>query len=157
MKPLLLKDVSEAQLIAKILDGRVPTSKDVVVDNGDDAAVWRVAEADTLMVASTDSLVEDVHYRHLNEATGRKLMAVNLSDLASMGALSQYALLSLHLSEELPLEAVQAMAKGLHARAHEFNIQLIGGNVTRTRASIIRRKGYITGTGTTAQVSSTDG
>lgn len=127
-----LADISETELIQKIIKGRLPASDSVLVDNGDDAAVWRVEEAGTLLVASTDSLVEGVHYRELNEATGRKLMAVNLSDLASMGANPSYALLSLHLDPKQEVAAIERMADGLHQRAHEFGVQLIGGNVTRT-------------------------
>ena len=57
-----LADISETELIQKIIKGRLPASDSVLVDNGDDAAVWRVEQAGTLLVASTDSLVEGVHY-----------------------------------------------------------------------------------------------
>lgn len=127
-----IHEICESDLIRLITQGRVPSGPEVIIDNGDDAAVWRVEDPEALQIVSTDSLVEGVHFTELNENTGRKLMTVNLSDLASMGASPSYALLSVHFDRCVNVASVQAMARGLHSRAHEFGVQLIGGNVTRT-------------------------
>jgi len=127
-----LQDLSEVEIIKIIVEGRLPKTDEILVDNGDDAAVWRVTAPEYFQVASTASLVQGVHFTALNENTGRKLMAVNLSDLASMGAVPQYAFLSVHFDGTTPLLEVEAMARGIHDRSQEFGVQLLGGNVTRT-------------------------
>jgi thiamine-monophosphate kinase len=104
---------------------------DVVAGVGDDAALLAVPE-DAELVAATDTLVAGVHFPQVSPAAsiGHRALAVNLSDLAAMGARPAWALLALTLPEvqESWLEEFAA-GFGALARAHE--VQLVGGDTTR--------------------------
>ena len=80
--------------------------EDILLGIGDDTAVLRVSPSRALL-ATCDIQVEDVHFRldHISPATlGRRAMAVNLSDIASMGGVPRYALVSLALPQHLPVQ-----------------------------------------------------
>lgn len=97
---------------------------------GDDAALLQVPEGMELAVA-TDTLVEGVHFpQHTRpDDIGHKALAVNLSDMAAMGAEPRWATLALTLptADESWLTAFSA---GFFALAEEYRVQLIGGDTT---------------------------
>jgi thiamine-monophosphate kinase len=98
---------------------------------GDDCALI-APEPGELLAVSTDMLVEGRHFLPNVEpqALGHKTLAVNLSDLAAMGARPRAFTLSLAL--ETPREAwLEAFAEGLFALADRFDCELIGGDTTR--------------------------
>jgi thiamine-monophosphate kinase len=104
---------------------------DVVAGVGDDAALLRVPDGADL-VAATDTLVAGVHFPHGSPAAsiGHRALAVNLSDLAAMGARPAWALLALTLPEAQESWLAEfAAGFGALARAHE--VQLVGGDTTR--------------------------
>jgi thiamine-monophosphate kinase len=109
---------------------------DVVLGIGDDAALLR-ARPGFELVQSTDTLVEQVHFLPGSppRSLGHRALAVNLSDLAAMGASPAWALLSLVLprSDESWLGEF-AVGFGMLARAHE--VALVGGNLSRGPLSI---------------------
>jgi thiamine-monophosphate kinase len=111
----------------------------VVLGIGDDAAVLR-PERGTLDVLSTDSLVEQVHFRLDLSATrdvGHKALAVNLSDLAAMGATPRAALLSLALPDTLRLSQFDGLIDGFSELAAAVRMPLVGGNLTRSPGPIV--------------------
>jgi thiamine-monophosphate kinase len=97
---------------------------------GDDAAAWQSNEQTQL--ATTDTLVQDVHF-DLSEITweelGWKALAINLSDIAAMGGIPQYALVSLALPGELEVEDISKFYDGMAYLAKEFGVAIVGGNV----------------------------
>ena len=98
---------------------------------GDDAAVVSVPPGCDL-VAATDTLVSGVHFP-LNSppaSVGHRALAVNLSDLAAMGARPAWALLALTLPEARE-EWLAEFAAGLGALARAHEVALIGGDTTR--------------------------
>ena len=98
---------------------------------GDDCALIAPAPGEVLAV-STDMLVEGRHFLPDVDprSLGHKTLAVNLSDLAAMGAKPRACTLSLALPE--PREAwLEAFAEGFFALADRFDCQLIGGDTTR--------------------------
>jgi thiamine-monophosphate kinase len=119
----------EDRLVEKIrtLAGRAPG---LVLGPGDDAAI--VSRAAGLLAATTDMLVEGVDFLPGEdpERLGRRAAAVNLSDLAAMGAEPEFFLLSIALpattSEEVPLE----IARGAMARAARHGGALAGGDLS---------------------------
>ncbi|HET7131325.1 MAG TPA: thiamine-phosphate kinase [Gammaproteobacteria bacterium] len=102
---------------------------DVVLGVGDDAAVLAI---DGLMAVTVDTLVEGVHFPHgmAPHLLGHRLMAVNLSDLAAMGAEPRWATLALTIpsADELWLDG---FSRGLHELANRFGVALVGGDLTR--------------------------
>jgi thiamine-monophosphate kinase len=104
---------------------------DVVVGVGDDAALMTVPEA-TELVAATDTLVAGVHFPHDSPAAsiGHRALAVNLSDLAAMGARPAWALLALSLPQAQE-SWLGEFAAGFDALARAHEVQLVGGDTTR--------------------------
>ncbi|HEY0664840.1 MAG TPA: thiamine-phosphate kinase [Gallionella sp.] len=98
---------------------------------GDDAALLEVTEGNVLAV-STDMLVSGTHFFANTDPylLGHKTLAVNLSDMAAMGALPRWATLALALPEadEAWLKRFSA---GFFALAGEHGVELIGGDTTR--------------------------
>jgi len=127
-------DAGERAII-ELIRQRVPAAPPWVLTGiGDDAAVVLPART-TADVFTTDALVEGIHFdRRFTppEAIGRRAMAANLSDLASMGAEPRMALLSLLLPASITLDDVGALADGLLATAATHGVHLVGGNVTRS-------------------------
>ena len=106
----------------------------LIIPNGDDCAAWRF-DGEDASVITTDSLVEGQHFDLAYtppRAVGRKLMAVNLSDLAAMGAVPRYALISVCFGPETPAEVIRDMASGVHQRCLEYGVVVVGGNTTGT-------------------------
>lgn len=106
----------------------------VVVGPGDDAAVLRLAPGEEL-VATVDAVVAGVHFdrRSSPADVGWKALAVNLSDLAAMGARPLCALVALALPPGTPEGTVRGLARGLGACARAHGAAVAGGNVTRAR------------------------
>ncbi len=121
--------LSEFDLIARFFT-RPPRSANVVLGIGDDAALL-VPHPGCELVVSTDMLVEGRHFfagadaRHL----GHKTLAVNLSDLAAMGATPRHALLALALPASDPAW-LAAFAGGFFALADAHGVDLVGGDTT---------------------------
>ena len=111
-------------------------SRRVSLGIGDDAALLRPSAGMELAV-STDLLLEGTHFRAGADARklGHKALAVNLSDMAAMGAAPRWATLALALpaADEAWLEG---FAKGFFALAGRFGVELIGGDTTRGTLAI---------------------
>jgi thiamine-monophosphate kinase len=106
----------------------------VVVGPGDDAAVIE-SERGALDVLTTDAQVEEIHFDRRfvpADAIGHRALAVNLSDLAAMGARPRAALLSLVLPDALGVDVLDGILDGLIALAAVHKVALIGGNITRS-------------------------
>ncbi len=101
---------------------------DVLVANGDDAAVW---QPDGPVVATVDSVVAGVDWlegRTPAAAIGHRAAAVNLSDLAAMGARPRLLLLALELPPDHDVDALVAAAAGLQALAAQHGALVVGGD-----------------------------
>ena len=126
-------------LIARI-HHRLPAAPDwLLVGIGDDAAVVETAR-NRLEVLSVDAVVEGVHFDRAftpPAAIGHRALAVNLSDLAAMGAAPRLALLSLALPDALLLAAFDEMIASLAAVAARFRITIVGGNLTRIDGPLV--------------------
>jgi thiamine-monophosphate kinase len=115
------------ELLAKIVGPA--ESKSVLIGIGDDAACWRTKASTQL--ATTDSLIQDVHFT-LSTTTWRELgwkaLAVSLSDIAAMGGLPQYALVSLGLPGETEVASIAELYGGMAELARLFDVSIIGGD-----------------------------
>ncbi len=106
---------------------------------GDDAAVVE-PERNRLEVLSVDALVEGVHFDRAftpPAAIGHRALAVNLSDLAAMGATPRLCLLSLVLPGAWPVADFEAMIDGLLALAARHRMHVAGGNLTRSPGPLV--------------------
>lgn len=110
--------------------------EDVVVGVGDDGAVLNTPEKKDL-VMSVDTLVSGIHFPESTSAAdiAYKTAAVNLSDMAAMGAEPAWALLSLTLPE-VNETWLQAFSESLLHMLTSYNVQLVGGDTTHGPLSI---------------------
>ncbi|WP_428945401.1 thiamine-phosphate kinase [Pantoea sp. FN060301] len=121
----------EFELIARYFDRVTSSRRDVEKGIGDDCALLTLPEKQTLAI-STDTLVEGVHFlRDMHPADlGYKALAVNLSDLAAMGADPAWLTLALTLPE-INEPWLKAFSDSLFELLDYYNMQLIGGDTTR--------------------------
>lgn len=100
---------------------------------GDDAAAWdapagtHVFTTDT-MVAGVHFVLDQIGWRDL----GRKAMAVNLSDVAAMGCLPTYSVVTLGLDDNLPVDGLIEMYRGIAKACREYGGVVVGGDVVRS-------------------------
>jgi thiamine-monophosphate kinase len=128
--------LGEFDLIHRYFERPIEQRQDVIVGIGDDGAVVRVPPGMELVLTS-DTLVAGVHFSEdiPPEDLGYRALAVNLSDLAAMGARPAWATMALTLpqAEEAWLAA---FAQGFFELAQRFSVALIGGDLTRGPLSI---------------------
>lgn len=107
-----------------------------IVGIGDDCAVLDIPDSKQLAV-STDTLVEGVHFLANSDPTllGHKVLAVNLSDLAAMGATPAWVSLAITLPS-IDKPWLSSFSKGFFALAEKHSLRLIGGDTTRGPLSI---------------------
>jgi thiamine-monophosphate kinase len=111
----------------------------VITGIGDDAAVTGLS-AGMQLLTSTDMLLEDVHFRrswHDPYRLGRKALAVSISDIAAMGGIPRWALLSLALPADTSLEFIDECTRGFLAMAAEQGVSLIGGDTCQSKSGLI--------------------
>ena len=121
---------TEFELIERFFN-RPPHDPQVVLGVGDDAAVLRVTDGHELVLA-VDMMVESRHFvaGADPESLGHKVLAVNLSDIAAMGARPRWALLAGALPDS-DAAWLEAFSRGLFRLASEHGVALVGGDTTR--------------------------
>lgn len=112
-----------------------PLAKDAPLAFGlkDDAALFVPAKGKSL-VLTADAIVEGVHFLHDDppDQIGRKLLRVNLSDLAAKGATPRAYLLTCAFPRDIDERWIAAFARGLKADQRQFDIVLLGGDTVAT-------------------------
>ncbi len=127
---MALRELGELGLIERVRRGLAPPSAGILVGIGDDAAAlaWPPGQ---ILLLTTDTLVEDVHFRRATATlreVGAKAMAVNLSDIAAMGGEPRFALLALALPPGTTVADVDELYAGLLEMASRYHVELIGGD-----------------------------
>jgi thiamine-monophosphate kinase len=122
---------TERRLI-EIIRGASRKGAGVRVGIGDDCAVLEPS-AGSLLLATTDLLIEDIHFRRrwaTPEDIGWKALAVNLSDIAAMGGRPRWVLIALACPERVSLDEGEAFYAGVGALAAEHDVAVVGGDTT---------------------------
>ncbi|MEE1674342.1 thiamine-phosphate kinase [Agarivorans aestuarii] len=127
--------LGEFDIIEKFFQ-RSASRPDVLLGVGDDAALVTIPENNQIAI-STDTLVEGVHFFSdiPPRALGHKALAVNLSDMAAMGAEPRWVTLAITLPE-IDEAWLAQFSKGFYDLAEYFNVALIGGDTTKGPLSI---------------------
>jgi thiamine-monophosphate kinase len=119
-------------------DKRTQSWQRLIAGIGDDAAAW---QGDTsVQLATVDSLIQDVHFSLATTSwadLGWKAMAVNLSDMAAMGGVPRYALVSLALPADTEVDDAAALYCGMMGLAQPNGVAIIGGDVNQAPLVII--------------------
>jgi len=128
--------LSEFDIIDQIFNVEAETGKHVICGIGDDAALVQVPESHQLAV-STDTLVSGVHFFHDAKPfdIGFKSLAVNLSDMAAMGAEPLWMTLSLTIPDNNS-DWITQFAAGFFQLAKRYGVSLIGGDTTQGPLSV---------------------
>ena len=121
----------EFELIERYFTGRGASRGDVRLGVGDDAAIV-APPAGSELVLALDTIVSGVHFPADTNArcVGHRVLAVNLSDLAAMGAIPAWALLGLTMPAADD-DWLGDFAAGLDGLAQRFGVALVGGDTTR--------------------------
>jgi len=134
-----ISELGEFGLIERIA-ARLPSYRaDVRAAVGDDLAVleW---DAETYQLATCDIQVEGVHFaRDVITAfqLGRRVAAINLSDIAAKGGMPEHFLVSLALRPDVEVEWLEQLYDGLAEEASRYGADIVGGNVSRTEGPLI--------------------
>lgn len=139
VKIMKLQEIGEFGLIEKLSEGCLHKEKHVIRAIGDDAAVF-IQSAGEVVLVTTDMLVERVHF--LRNATtgfnlGYKALAVNLSDIAAMGASAREAFISIAIPEDCSIEFIEDMYRGMKYLAAGFQVNLLGGDTTASPKDLV--------------------
>ncbi|GAA4915863.1 thiamine-phosphate kinase [Streptomonospora salina] len=121
-------ELGEFGLIERVT-ARFPGTGDVILGPGDDAAI--VAASDGRVVATTDLLVENRHFRRdwsSAEDVGRKAAAQNIADIAAMGARPTALLVGFAGPPELPVAWAEELSEGLRAECAAAGAAVVGGD-----------------------------
>ncbi|SJZ72081.1 thiamine-phosphate kinase [Trichlorobacter thiogenes] len=133
-----LAELGEFGLIDQIR-ARFPQPVAPELGIGDDAALLSPS-AGSQVVVSTDLLAEGVHFDlgfGPARLLGRKSLAVNLSDIASMGAVPRWFFLSLAIPAGFPLETIEGLLDGLAEQAAEYGCILAGGDTCGSKSGLV--------------------
>jgi len=135
MKVSELGEFGLIDLLAKMAAGR---DERLLIGIGDDAAAWQ--GDNSIELATVDSFIQDVHYPSGLvpwPEIGGKALAVNLSDIAAMGGLPRYALVSLALPPDTEVDSVTALYTGLLKLAREYGVTVVGGDSSNAPLVVI--------------------
>ncbi|MGB9735211.1 MAG: thiamine-phosphate kinase [bacterium] len=126
-----MKHWEELTLIKSIRKHKTVKHKDVLIGIGDDTAVVDSIGGEKLLY-TVDSIVDGIHFLGNGywRSAGKRAIGAAASDIAAMGGVPLYALLSLFLPKALPLKCIDEFMDGFFQRLKAFNIALIGGNIT---------------------------
>ena len=134
MSEMTVREIGEFGLISALrnaLPASTISGSALQLGIGDDAAVW-TPEVGESVVITTVSLIEEIHFR-LDwtdwRSLGHKLLAVNVSDLAAMGAAPKLAVLSLGLKGSEPVSGLIEMYEGMGALAARVGVMIAGGDI----------------------------
>ena len=130
-------DLGEFGLIRAVTQNRRQPAS-TLLGPGDDAAV--ISASDGRVVASTDVLVQGVHFRldwSTPEQVGRKAVAVNLADIAAMGAVPTSVLVGLACPGDTPAKLITELADGMWAEASGAGAGLVGGDTVSADQLVI--------------------
>lgn len=127
---ITVAELGEFALIGAISE-RLPAGADVILGAGDDAAVLRAP--DGRVVATTDMMIEDRHFRRewsAPEDVGRRAAARNLADIAAMGARPTGLLVAMALPGDLPVSWVLGVVDGMAEECARAGAAIAGGDVS---------------------------
>jgi thiamine-monophosphate kinase len=134
-----IEQLGEFGLIQRIRAALPEPGPGVLVGIGDDVAVLTAPDGESVWLATCDVQVEGAHFLRAAippRSLGRKALAINLSDIASAGGVPRYALVSLGLPPDLEVVFIDELYTGLREEGGEFGVDIVGGNISRSRLGI---------------------
>jgi thiamine-monophosphate kinase len=136
--------MTEFQLIEHYFAKRRQSRQDVLLGIGDDAALLQIP-ANQILAASSDTLIAGIHFPENTKPQdiAYKSLAVNLSDLAAMGAQPAWIMLALTLPE-IKEDWLDLFYQGFFELMDEYHLALVGGDTTKGELSItLQAMGFV--------------
>ncbi len=135
-----ISEVGEFGLIDRLdaLIGKTH-NKRVLLGIGDDAAVVEGPSGSSQLI-TTDALIEGVHFDRTFtplEMLGFKAIAANVSDIAAMNGQALYAVVALGLPNNMSVEMVEALYRGMTRACDAYGVALVGGDTTAARVTVL--------------------
>jgi thiamine-monophosphate kinase len=133
-----ITDIGEFDFIERISSHMKQPLPIGITGIGDDCAVIAETNERSLLI-TTDALVEDTHFlkdQIKAKDLGHKLLAINLSDIAAMGAIPHSAFLTMCLPTDLEIEWIDDFILGFKKIAERYNVLLLGGDTTQSPQKI---------------------
>jgi thiamine-monophosphate kinase len=127
-----VRDTGEFGLIRRLARALHARDKSVAVGIGDDCAVLRSADPEKFLLLTCDPVVEGIHFLRGTDPrrVGAKAMARNLSDIAAMGGVPRWAVISIGVRPDTPVRDVEKLYAGLREMARRFGCAIVGGDTT---------------------------
>jgi thiamine-monophosphate kinase len=139
---LRVQDIGEFSLIRELqasLPEHIRASEAVPLGIGDDAAAWHPSAGATSVI-TTDTLIEEIHFRLAWtdwRSLGHKMLAVNLSDIAGMGATPILAVITLGLRGDERVSDLLELYEGVADLASPHGVVIAGGDIVRTEGPLM--------------------
>lgn len=135
--------MNEFQLIHYLTKQLNKKNKNIIKNIGDDAAVVSI-KRDKCLLLTSDSLVENIHFKNYKISKKRfwytlgwKSLAVNISDIYAMGGDPAFALVSLHVPETIHHKSLKIFYSGLNDCSCKYNVRIVGGNISKSNNDFI--------------------
>jgi len=124
--------------IIKYIKNNFKTKKPVVEGIGDDAAVLGYKK-DKYLLFSSDMIIEGTHFKNTAKPynIGWKAVAINISDIAAMGGVPKYCLVSLGIPAKKGMSFVKGLANGIKSISRKFGLTVVGGDTNRSDRIIV--------------------
>jgi len=132
-----IKDIGEFGLIERF-QKKIKINSSVIKGSGDDCAVLKLNKRNDQLF-TCDMIVEGVDFYKTTDfkLVGRKALAISISDIAACGGVPKHAIVALGLPKNIPVEKIDRLTKGLFDLAKEFNINIVGGDISAANKLII--------------------
>lgn len=133
-----LKDIGEFGLIKRLTKNITLYKERVIVGVGDDVAVVKT-KAEKYLLLTCDILIEGTHFTKETITPcqlGKKVVAINVSDIAAKGGIPKQALISIGLPKDTKVIYVEEIYRGIKEQSKKFNIDIVGGNTALSKDKI---------------------
>ena len=131
--------MDEFSFIKWIKSNQKNDKKNIIIGIGDDCASIRI-HGDKMFLVTTDMLVEGTHFdlkKNTPGEIGRKSIACSISDIAAMGCLAKYAVVSICFPKETKTKFARELYLGIQKMADAFNIKIVGGDIVSSKQILV--------------------
>ena len=134
-----LKEIGEFGLIRRIKPLCFIRKENIIKGIGDDCAVYEI-DRKRAALFTTDMLVENIHFLRNKISPfelGYKTMAVNLSDISAMGGKPSDAFLSIAIPDNITVEYIDELYRGMIFACKKYNVNILGGDTTGSKKDLV--------------------
>jgi len=135
-----LSQIGEFGLIEEFKNILQTKDKNVVIGIGDDTAVIKGYRKNHYLLFTEDALVQNIHFNLKNISwlqIGKKALSVNISDIAAMGGIPKFALISIGLPQKISVSQCKNLYQGIKKTADKYKVSILGGDTVSAKELFI--------------------